>query len=441
MKIKSLILGSVAAAALSSAPLAAGIEEVLTSLDVCDAQGITGLTLSSEENCLQISGGVAYAFKWGDYNGSQIIVNNFARNAANATIPDNDGVAPYELDWDSNVDAWLKFVGTADSSWGPASATIKLDWDADRAVNNEGMPAFVVATHHEVNPNDTTSEVLRVEEAYVSIGDTTVLMAGRKGSVANFKNDEPLNWLGLFNSSNVDKGVGFSVALPTGGDVIQVTADLGNGVSVAGGLENLNGTVAQAGTAVGVIAYSGNGVDANVTVLAGGILDGTVENWAIQAGIKATLDMVTLVGAIAADNAGYWNVLASASLEYDMFTLAGSVEATSGNEVGFGVSGSAEVSTGVTINAGFRWFDTNTLVANDEGYQAAVQLVAAVTETVTLTGEIGIYGVNTIVPTNTAYGAATVAWAPGGGFTSSVKGDFYANGAYSLTFKAAKNFE
>jgi hypothetical protein len=39
------------------------------------------------------------------------------------------------------------------------------------------------------------------------------------------------------------------------------------------------------------------------------------------------------------------------------------------------------------------------------------------------------------------YGAASVAWAPGGGFTSSLKGAAYSNGAYQLTFNAAKNFQ
>ncbi len=491
MKLKSLILGSVAAAGLATAPLAAGIEATLTSLDVCDSLGVTGLTLSSADNCLQITGGVKYEFKWGDYNGSEIVVMNFARNASNATISDNDAtgnaavvaanitaaitalgvantaasaaqatfdgaptaanlallntalatqtaavatlaaanaaIADANMDWDSKVDAWLKFVGTADSSWGPASATIKFDWDRDTDVNNDV---------------GATTEVLRIEEAYVSIGDTTKLMAGRKGSVANTGNDKPLNWLGLFNSSSVDAGVGYSVTMPTGGDVIQVEADMGNGVTIKGGLENLNGTGATAGTAVGVLEFTGNGVDANVTVLAGGILDGTIENWAIQAGMTATLDMITLVGAFAADNANYWNVLGSASLNYDMFTLALSGEATSGNEIGFGASASAEVSTGVTINAGFRWFDTDTTAASTESYQAAIQLVAAVTETVTITGEVGING-NNYVPTalSVAYGSGTLAWAPGGGFTSSVGGRFDANGAYSLTFKAAKDFE
>jgi len=59
MKIRSLVLGSVAAAGLSTAGYAADLG-VLTSLDVCDALGLSGLTISSDTNCLQISGSVDY---------------------------------------------------------------------------------------------------------------------------------------------------------------------------------------------------------------------------------------------------------------------------------------------------------------------------------------------------------------------------------------------
>jgi hypothetical protein len=99
-----------------------------------------------------------------------------------------------------------------------------------------------------------------------------------------------------------------------------------------------------------------------------------------------------------------------------------------------------------------------------------------VTETITLTGEVGVYGTDGAINTQTNgatngpamlgnplgnttrgasigspvvpgtwydvwYGAASVAWAPGGGFTSSLKGAAYSNGAYQLTFNAAKNFQ
>jgi hypothetical protein len=39
------------------------------------------------------------------------------------------------------------------------------------------------------------------------------------------------------------------------------------------------------------------------------------------------------------------------------------------------------------------------------------------------------------------YGAAELAWAPGGGFTSSIKGEINSESAYKVTFKAAKSFE
>ncbi len=423
MKIKSLILGSVAAAGLSTSAMAADLGTVLTSLDVCDALGISGLTISSDTNCLSITGGVAYDFKFGDYNGTQVI-----RNAGGHTtsISDNDGVAPLTNDWDSKVDAWLKFVGTADSSFGPASATIKLDFDQDVAYDNEAL-----------GPAGDQLDRLRVEEAYVSIGDTTVLMAGLKGSIANWGDDEPMNWLGLFHSNGVDKGVRAATTTSTGGHVIQVTSDLGNGVSVAGGLEDLGGL----GSAVGVLAYSGNGVEAHATIAADDVLTGAISSWEVHTGITATVDMFKVGGAVAFDSTSYWNAMGTASATFDMFTLAASVEGTSTNELGVGVSASAEVTDGVTINAGFSWFDSNTTVANTEGYQAAVQLVAAVTETITLTGEVGVWSENTAPASSTFYGAGKVAWAPGGGFTSSVEGKYFANGAYSVQFKAAKNFE
>src|SRR5690606_18232816 len=139
--------------------------------------------------------------------------------------------------------------------------------------------------------------------AYVSVGDSTILMAGKKGTIMNLGQDEPLNFLGLFNAAKVDNGVKWSVRgaenandnLGDGGHVIQVVSDLGNGVSVGVGLENLNegafddATTAavdeeavarsQAGTAVGVVSYAGDGIAAHVTVAAGGILDGVVESW------------------------------------------------------------------------------------------------------------------------------------------------------------------
>ncbi|MVS97793.1 hypothetical protein [Devosia marina] len=478
MKLKSLILGSVAAAGLSTAGFAADLG-VLTSLDVCDSLGISGLTISSADNCLQITGGVKYEFNWGDFNGS---FNGMGVNAAAGTrnVMDNNNVVvggtTYDNDWDSKVESWVKFAGTASSDFGPASAVIKLKNEWKTTVVNEGYGTTGVAGSGLTAGNGTVV----IDEAYVSIGDTTTIMAGKKGSIANFGDDEPFNFLGLFNSDAVDKGVMFAKDLPyDGGHVIQVVSDLGNGVVVKAGLENLdsNATAAfgaavptnaattagwydavaaaqNAGTVIGVLEYAGDGITAHVTGMAGGILDGVVENWAVHAGVTGTFDMfkVRAAGAYSANNMNdtYWNVLGSAEASFDMFKIALSGEATGGQNNGTavatqtGVGGSigATVTEGVSINLGGRWFDEDTGTNNTEGYQVAAQLVAAVSETIKITGEVGVYGTNKAVAQQTDfYGAAELAWAPGGGFTSSVKGEAHQNGAYKVTFKAAKEFK
>ncbi|HHG89967.1 MAG TPA: hypothetical protein ENJ90_05760, partial [Devosia sp.] len=298
MKIKSLILGSVAAAGLSTGAMAADLGTVLTNLDVCDALGISGLTISSDTNCLQITGGVNYDFTWGDYNLTTVYANNLLTGSSYTHMAPG-GVPPFELDWNSTVEAWLRFEASADSSFGTAMAVIQIDYTNAYSVVNEGSTVATTVT-------------FGVGDAYVSVGDSTVLMAGQKGTIANFDNEDPFNYLGLFNASMVGGVSGNAAFLGTGGHVIQVTSDLGDGFSVAAGLENINsGTAAGDGTAVGVIAYDGDTVDANLTVLAGGVLDGAIENWGVQAGITADLDMFRVRGAIAADNTGYWNALGS----------------------------------------------------------------------------------------------------------------------------------
>jgi hypothetical protein len=430
MKLKSLILGSVAAAGLSTGAFAADLG-VLTSLDVCDALGLSGLTISSDTNCLQISGAVEYSFSWGDYAGS-FAAEDFEGGAGYQTRPDNNGAAGDEHDWESELETWLKFVATADSDFGPAKAVIKLYNDATSSTVNE------------VNVTSPDYSVV-LDEAYVQIGDSTVIMAGLKGSIFNDGDDEPFNWLGLFNSEVVDAGVYGDARdwIETGGEVIQVVSDLGNGISVGAGLEDL----ANNGTFVGVLAYAGEGISAHVSVAADDILLGGVDDWVVHAGFTGTFEQFRFRAAAAFDSFDYWNALASAEATFDIFKIALSGEAWNENgdsgTAGYGLGGSlsATVTDGVTLNIGARWFDEDTSSADTEGYQVAASLSAAVTETLTLTGEVGVYGENEGADDSVYYGAAEIAWAPGGGFTSSLKGEAYSNGAYKATFKAAKSFE
>lgn len=129
MKIRSLILGSVAAAGLSTGAMAADLG-VLASLDVCDALGLSGLTISSDTNCLQISGFVSYELRWGDYQGNNTQggagllsrssdrsrrPGRFGGNTGiDGPLPGNwNGIATQNNDWRSTVEAWVKLVGSA----------------------------------------------------------------------------------------------------------------------------------------------------------------------------------------------------------------------------------------------------------------------------------------------------------------------------------------
>jgi hypothetical protein len=444
MKIRSLLLGSVAAAGLSTGGAFAADLGVLTSLDVCDNLGLSGLTISSDTNCLQITGEVKYKFTWGDYNYDEVYLPTHDDDGNYATFG-GDGYN----DWESRFDAWIKFVATASTDFGPAKAVLKLKQVDDKIyTGTEYTYSDISSNIYEVQGYGTyggsTTNGVILDEAYVSIGDSTVIMAGKKGSIMNKGDDEPLNWLGLFNSEDVDKGVSWGVDLPDGGHVIQVTSDLGNGISVGAGLENLDGSSTVdnqddlPGTAVGVITYAGEGISAHLTVAAGGVLDGEVENWGAHAGFAGTFDnfKVVLAGAFGAhdvvdDYYDYtsWNVLASASATFDIFTIAGSVEAAGFDgdayngdaDLGAGASFSAAVADGVTLNVGGRWYHSGE--EDVDGYQVAASVAAAVTETLTLTGEIGYISADyNPGDDNAFYGSAELAWAPGGGYTSSVKG-------------------
>ena len=414
MKIRSLLLGTAAIAGLTTGGYAADLG-VVTSLDVCDELGLSGLTISSDDNCLVITGSVTMEYDLGNYKGplGDHSYQNFANaNGGKYTVVDDIGLMDHAVD----IDAWLKFVGTANSDFGPATATIKLISE-----NNTG----------------TADGTVGLDAAWVGIGDTTQLMAGYKGSIFNEGDDVPLNYLGLFNSSSVNTGVLASSAGPKTGDsaAIQVSSNLGNGIVVSGGIEQLGGPQI---TGVGVISYAGD----NITAHASAAVD-TAANWKVHAGFTGAWDPIKVVGAFAADQSGYYDALGSIAATFDMFTLSASAEAA---QDGYGVGGSigAKVTDGVTLNLGGRYWN-GTASATDT-YQVEAGIVAAVTETITVNGAIGVtQGDNVSTFYNpdpmALYGTAGVAWAPGGGFTSSSNVTVSSLGGYKWVFKAAKSIK
>ncbi len=448
MKLKSLILGSVAAAGLSTAGYAADLG-VLTSLDVCDSLGISGLTLSSSDNCLQITGKVSYEFSYGDYRPAQ--VTGFTPMGSLDIIGDNGAAGN---DWDSKVEAWLKFVGTASSDFGPASATIKLKSVSQSRVIDNVQTIFPNA----IGGGDNTVG-FDIDEAFVSVGDTTTIMAGKKGSIANFGDATPFNFTGLWGSSDVDGTLYDKDADQSylGGHVIQVVSDIGNGLKVKAGFENLDADPSSdAGTIVGVLEYAGDGISAHVTAFGVGALDGDIDSWGAHAGATATFDAFRVRGAL-----GYWNNdptdrtefhgLLSAEGTFDLFKISASAEYMSvtvagATDSGFGVGGSvgATVTEGIEINVGGRYFGGNDFAGVDYNQsQIAAQLVASVSETIKVTGEIGAYFENDPALTydSVMYGKAELAWKPGGQFESSIAGEVTSDNAYKVTFKASKEFK
>lgn len=460
MKIINLFLGSIAAAGLATSVQAADLG-VLTSLDVCDSLGISGLTISSDTNCLQISGGVKYEFHWGDYKDEPVLgtvglTNKIleADGSINIIGAGKDAVTGDNLDWRSKTTAWLKFVGSADSDFGTARAVVKLQMNDRYDVQNQGA-----VTPHADNLSRDASKL--IDEAYVSVGDSTILMAGKKKTIANFGDSQPFNFLRTFGYSKVDNGVllegdedGF------GGHVIQLVSDLGNGVSVSLGLENLEGKsigasltgTKSAGTLIGVVSYTGENLTAHLTGFTGGVLDGNIEYYGMHAGATGTFEQFKLRGAL-----GYiynhllrdskLHALVSAEAGFDMFTVALSGEFVDvyGKE-GYGLGGSigAAVTDGIKINLGSRWFHDRQL--DRDTVQVAAQLVAAVTETIEITGEVGGYFGNGVRKSslntdNVGYGAVGLKWAPGGGFTSSLKGEATTASAYKVSFTAEKTFD
>ena len=408
MKIRSLLLGSLAAAGLATTGLAADLG-VVTSLDICDELGLSGLTVSSDENCLVITGGVTFEYSIGDYDPGLLVVAPLNADATNAL--DDDAVLDSTLD----IDAWLKFVATADSDFGPASATIKLLSDDNNGVDDDPDPV------------DTDEWDIQVDEAWVGIGDTTMLMAGKKASIFNDGDDGALDVLGLFGGD-----ADFAGGPTTGGNVIQVVHNLGNGLSIGGGAENLmtSGVPAANPTGVGVLAYAGDGITAH----ASGAAD-LAGAWKVHAGFTGAWDPIKVVAAVAADSTTWWNALGSLSATFDMFTLAVSGEATSAGELGASGSLAAEVSEGVKIHLAGRYFD-----GADTAWQAEAGVSAEVAEAITLTAAIGAVS-TTAAAGDYFYGKAGLAWAPGGGFTASVAGEANSLGGYKGTFKAAKTIK
>ncbi len=380
---------------------------------------------------------------------------------SNNTVRDADagGIG----DWESRVIANLKFVATASSDFGPAMAVLNINETSSFRSRNAVLSWDGTGTNF-----GGTANGISFSEAYVSVGDQTVISAGRMSTGFEHGTDTPYNKLGLFGttqpaivgggsylSAGVQINDGISgTDIRFGGDSVRVTSSFGDGFYGSLGLENISDTGGlaalnrvRAGTAVGVIGYKGDMLTAHLSGAAGGVLDGAVEWWAMHAGAELTIDNFKLLGALAANNSGWWQGMVTGQATFDMFTLALSGEFDSQNEFGFGGSIAADVTDTIEVWLGANWFDTSA-AAGDETFRVALGASAAVTETITLAGSVGAYFTGAGVVGNpsdtTPYVEARATWAPGGGFSTYLDGEMYftdATPGFIVEYGAKKSFK
>lgn len=423
MKLHAIFL----ATALVASPTYAADLGVLTSLDVCDALGLSGLTISSDTNCLQISGNVYYEFYWGKYNGSRDLIGSKKLAYSDGYIAIDEPLDGN--DWDSYVESYLTFTGTSSSDFGPAKAVIELYGYSEAYYENGAL--------------DSEGKSLELNYAYVSVGDTTVVSAGLQDSIANLDDDEAFGWLPTWISDDTG-GVAFDNdsfgEFDDQNHSVQIVSDLGNGFKVGAGLEALNA----GGNAIGIVAYKGDNLTGHVTVAAIDVLGGNADKFAVHSGLTATFDIFKARAAFAANNEGWWNGLLSGEATFDLFSLAATVDATSEREWGAVVSGSANVNDATKLQLALRYLDTDTNVSNDEGIELRGRVEYQASEAILLAAEIG----NVWVGANAASGEQSIfdalietTWTPGGGFEATAS--FAANtlGAYKASFTASKSFD
>ena len=484
MKIRSLLLGSIAAAGLSTGAFAADLG-VLTSLDVCDQLGLSGLTISSETNCLQITGGVDYRFRTGDYRGLRSIASTYDGTfddiGANSFVGDDDDDGDdADNDYETRSRAFLQAVATSNTDFGPAAAVLGIRQIDEIRYINEGLSGF---------SNVDSSNGPVIDEAYVRVGDSTVLMAGKRrhgtaGSVANIGDDASYSF--LFMQDNINGG-GILIDANDrrlGNQSLQVTTDLGNGISASAALEDIDGQTGDgdrildtrrvedlalydanaAGTAIGVLQYAGEGVTAHATGIAYGVLDGDVESYAFHAGATGTFDNIAVRAAVAYDS-NFKNVaqgfgaaagtaqgfavltgVLTAQATFDIFKLAASGEFASFDDAtDYDVSGNigVNVTDGVSLNLLGLYFRDNHNDLDTARVQGSLGFAA--TETIGLTAAIGVdfgdgVGAGNGGDENIVFGSVGATWKPGGGVDTSVVFEANDTGAYRTTVAAGKSF-
>eukprot|EP00873_Tetraselmis_striata_P030307 jgi/Tetstr1/450571/TSEL_037607.t1 len=378
--------------ALSTGAQAADpIPATFVSLGVCDAYGISGLTIESDDTCLSISGEVSYEYI-------------------------HEDLGAYEIH--SNVDWELAFEATTQTDAGAAVAFISFVDD-----DTETVAGFV----------HTYSEDPVIDQAYVQFGDTTVLSAGRKDKILDTEvldrtyggGDEH----GLFDW-DLDEGE-LTNTVTQGGHVITIESLVADGFTVIAGLEDLDGD----GTALLGVEYDGGMFSAEAAVLLGDLY-GATDPVNFYAAVTAEFDSFEARAAVIFDDSGDYIASLGATATLDMFTLdvdAYIDEIAGDNDWGIAAEGSFDATETVAVYIGAGYQE---VVAVDQ-FTVYGGVNADVTETISANAELGYVDVG---GADYIYGAAGVTYAPGGGFETGLSVFADTDDHYKLTFEASKEF-
>ncbi|MBJ7576758.1 hypothetical protein JHC09_02545 [Devosia sp. MC532] len=422
---------------------------VLQELNTCDYLGVPGMTLASDTHCLQLRGGVSYELELGQFRDEVVI----ARTSHDTKLP----VGLYGVDWNTKVKTWLKLVDVSETDFGPSRAVIQIGTEEEQKF----WGSAVGYTTDGPMASSRGSNELKIDEAFVEIGDATKLMIGKKGSVAIFGNDRPFNYLGLFNTSSYEGGgVGIdNDSEKIGGHVVHATSRLNNQWTISGGIEAIGSDTG--GTGVASIAYNRDGLSGHLTGLLFD-LSSADRSWMLHSGASAYFDGFSLRSAVAYhanakhDGIDRIDAMASAEGRFRSLTFAvsselihdGTLFATNFIDYGFGASVGFPLHRYVSGNVGTRAFiDGRTGLVTG---QVAGQVNAVMTEVFAVGAEAGVYFGSKIAEQKVAgafhndvvgYVGAHVNVTPGGGVTGHLKGEFNTEGGYKLTVRAGKEFK
>ena len=399
MKLKSLLLGSAAVLALSTGAQAADPVVEFVSLGVCDALGMSGLTIESDDTCLLITGGVQY-----DYTIEELWTGggDFDRES--------------DLNWD------LGFEAQTQTDDGVAVAVISFDEDGTDDINmNEAYAQFILSNGTALSAGLRDS-IFDTENLDVSYGND-----GNEIFDFTIDNEE------VYDDGDDDNGEEW---VTTGGHSISLEAVVADGFTVLASLEDLEGD----GTAGLGVAYDGAGISAEAGVLFGNLYGtddtGNDDQMNAYARVSAEFENFAARAGIITDEEGFWVANLGADATFDMFSLR--ADAVFAEDESWGIAGEGSFAATETIDVYLGAGYQDDFNVAGEVFTVYGGVDVAVTETISTYAELGYTDPD--LDEDYVYGAAGVTYAPGGNFEASLDGFIATNDDYQLVFSMEKTF-